>query len=278
MVEGVRRLETPARSRNNLLRDPTDRTARHPGPRRPHPAPLADRDPRTPDPPRPRLDTAPPGPLALARRLHARPRTHPRAARRGLTSPPHADQQPDPSPPTERDQRCPPTPDTTAPNTSARVPDRPSPAPLPARRPSSTPHPKSTPSRQPTGGSGLKHDARQAEPVKTDRDTRIMIRVVPGRRGSTKPNSVRWAVLSCAPCRRFGARVGARSRRRSATAGRRRRVRDVVHVAHRHRDVRVAGVRLDLVDPVRPDGERAVGVPEVVQPHPLETGELVRAR
>ena len=41
-------------------------------PRRPHPAPPAARDPRPTDPPRPRLDAAPPRPLALARRLHRR--------------------------------------------------------------------------------------------------------------------------------------------------------------------------------------------------------------
>ena len=43
-------------------------------------------DPRTPDPPRPRLDAAPARPLALARRLHQRPKQDPRAPRRRLTA------------------------------------------------------------------------------------------------------------------------------------------------------------------------------------------------
>jgi hypothetical protein len=42
--------------------------------------------PRPPDPPRTRLDVAPPGPLALARRLHPRAQPHPRAPRCGLTA------------------------------------------------------------------------------------------------------------------------------------------------------------------------------------------------
>ena len=42
--------------------------------------------PRPPDPPRTRLDAAPPGPLALARRLHSRAQPHPRAPRRRLTA------------------------------------------------------------------------------------------------------------------------------------------------------------------------------------------------
>lgn len=52
--------------------------------------------------------------------------------------------------------------------------------------------------------------------------------------------------------------------------------RDVVHVAHRRRDVGVAGVRLDLVEPVGADGHRAVGVAEVVDPDPLELGGVER--
>ena len=69
-----------------------DAAARAPGhdrPRRSHPAPLAAQHPRTPDPPRARMDTAPPGPLALARRLHQRAQPHPRAASDGLTAGPH---------------------------------------------------------------------------------------------------------------------------------------------------------------------------------------------
>jgi hypothetical protein len=42
--------------------------------------------PRPPDPPRRRLDAAPPSPLALARRLHQRAQPHRRAPRPGLTA------------------------------------------------------------------------------------------------------------------------------------------------------------------------------------------------
>jgi hypothetical protein len=49
-------------------------SARHDRPRRPHPAPVADRHPRPVDPPRTRLDAAPARPLAVALALPVRTR------------------------------------------------------------------------------------------------------------------------------------------------------------------------------------------------------------
>jgi Transposase DDE domain group 1 len=66
--------------------DTTDRPARHNRPRRPHAAPPTASAPRPPDPPRPILDPAPIRPLALARRLHQRAGSDPRASRRSLTA------------------------------------------------------------------------------------------------------------------------------------------------------------------------------------------------
>src|SRR3954471_20269632 len=66
--------------------DATARAARHDRPRRPHPAPPAAGAPGPADPPRPRLDASPPGPLALARRLPQRAQSHPRTPRRRLTA------------------------------------------------------------------------------------------------------------------------------------------------------------------------------------------------
>ena len=70
--------------------------------------------PRPPDPTRPRLDTPPPGPLALAQRLHPRAQPHPRAPRRHLTARHAHRQQPGthPSPP-RHDDRCARTPHDT---------------------------------------------------------------------------------------------------------------------------------------------------------------------
>jgi hypothetical protein len=76
--------------------DTTSGPARHHRPRRPDPAPTADRDRRAADPPRPHLDASPPRPLALARRLHRRAGPHPRAPRRLTFAAPQA------SPPTRR--------------------------------------------------------------------------------------------------------------------------------------------------------------------------------
>ena len=62
-----------------------------------HPPPPAAQHSRPPDAPRPRLDAAPPGPLALARRLHHRPDQDPSALARGLTR--RGDQRRQTSPP-----------------------------------------------------------------------------------------------------------------------------------------------------------------------------------
>ena len=76
--------------------------------------------PRPPDPPRTRLDAAPPGPLALARRLHQRAQPHPRAPRRRLTAPAHRQpiRQPPPLP------ARPPLPATTDPTRPQDPPRR----------------------------------------------------------------------------------------------------------------------------------------------------------
>ena len=66
--------------------DAAARTATHHNPRRTHPAPPAAQRPRPPDAPRPRLDAAPPGPLAMARRLPQRAQPHPSTARRRVTA------------------------------------------------------------------------------------------------------------------------------------------------------------------------------------------------
>jgi hypothetical protein len=69
--------------------DPADRTPRHHRPCRAHAAPPTPPRSRSSDPPRPRLDAAPPRPLALARRLHPRPEPHPRAPGRLTARAPH---------------------------------------------------------------------------------------------------------------------------------------------------------------------------------------------
>src|SRR3954471_7008786 len=68
--------------------DPATRAARHDRPRRAHAAAPAAADPRPPDQSCARLDTAPPGPLALARRLHHRAQRDQSALRRRLTAAP----------------------------------------------------------------------------------------------------------------------------------------------------------------------------------------------
>jgi hypothetical protein len=80
-----RRLDRARRARaQHAALDAAARTSRHNRPRRPHPAPPTAPGPRPPDPARPRLDAAPPGPLAMARRLHPRAGPHPRTPRSAL--------------------------------------------------------------------------------------------------------------------------------------------------------------------------------------------------
>jgi hypothetical protein len=82
-VQRERRLDHARRARAQPApMDTTARPARQHHPRGPYPAPTAASDRRPTDPPRTILDTSPPRPLALARRLPRRARQDPRAPRR----------------------------------------------------------------------------------------------------------------------------------------------------------------------------------------------------
>src|SRR6266516_955362 len=86
-LQRQRRLDRARRARAQpAALDAAARTPGHNRARRAHPAPPAAPAPRPPDPPRRQLDAAPPGPLALARRLHPRAQPHPRAPRPDLTA------------------------------------------------------------------------------------------------------------------------------------------------------------------------------------------------
>src|SRR3954465_9639194 len=117
--------------------DATARAARHDRPRRPHPAPPAAGAPGPADPPRPRLDASPPGPLALARRLPQRAQSHPRTPRRRLTATARPDNTTPPPPP--------------PPRPAPRPPHTPPPPGGPGRKPPAPPQPKTPPPPPPKG-------------------------------------------------------------------------------------------------------------------------------
>jgi DDE family transposase len=120
-----------------------------------HPAPPAARDSRPTDAQRSPVDAAPPRSLALATRLRPGARTHPSAARRGLTGPAPLDHQPGARADTGARRLRANTPDDACTQTPA-APQRRSRGPSLRRRP--TP-PSSAPVRQRRGGSRLSSDA-----------------------------------------------------------------------------------------------------------------------